>query len=91
MKEQPSKDFLRNQPSNTSKIASRRASGLVARRLISNSSQPRVHIASRRSRNAIARSTFVLKLTYRLAFAQPDFASMVSMPTWLTPSLENKS
>jgi len=62
MKEHPSKDFLWNQPSNTSKIASRRASGLVARRFISDSNQPRVHKVSRRSRNAIASSTFVLKL-----------------------------
>ena len=65
--------------------------GLVARRLISDSSQPRVHTVSRRSRNAIARSTLELKLLYRLAFAQPDLASIVSMPTWLTPFVENSS
>ena len=91
MKEQPSKDFLWNHPSNTSKIASSRAVGLVARRLISVSSQPRVHIVSLRSRNAIARSTLELKLLYRLAFAQPDLASTVSMPTWLTPFVEKSS
>ena len=47
MKEHPSKDFLWNQPSNTSKIASRRASGLVVRRFISDSNQPRVSTVSR--------------------------------------------
>src|SRR5271170_4897807 len=91
MKEQPSKDLLRNQSSKTSKIASRRAFGFVARRLISDSSHPRVHSASRRSRNAIARSTLELKLLYRLAFAQPDLARTVSMPTWLTPLVEKRS
>src|ERR1700722_17839718 len=56
------KDFFRNQPSNTSKIASNRASGLLARRRTSDSSQSRVHTASLRSRNAIASSTLLSKL-----------------------------
>src|SRR6266478_4665754 len=61
--EQRSNVFLRNQPSNTSKIASNLPSGVEARRLTSASSQPRVHNASRRSRKAIARSTLESKLS----------------------------
>ena len=41
--------------------------------------------------NAIARSTLESKLLYRLAFAQPDLASTVSMPIWLTPFVEKSS
>src|SRR6266481_8331654 len=62
MNEHPSKVFFRNQPSNTSKIASNLLSGVDARRFTSASSQPRVHTASRRSRKAMARSTLESKL-----------------------------
>ena len=44
--------------------------GFDARFLISVSNHPRVQTISRRSRKAMAKSTFELKLPYRLAFAQ---------------------
>ena len=91
MNEQPSNERLRNQPSNTSKIANSLSSGFDARFLISVSNHPRVQTISRRSRKAMAKSTFELKLPYRLAFAQRALARIVSMPTWLTPFVANNS
>ena len=90
MNEQPSKSGSANHSPKTSKIASSRAAGSLARRSTSACSQPRVQRSSRAARKATISSSLDAKLRYSVIFAAPASAMMRSTPTARVPCLREQ-
>ena len=91
MNEQPSNSGVRNQASNTSKMASNCSRGSALRCSTSPWSHLRVHTSSRRSKNANTRSCLEAKWRYIVCRATPDRSMIASIPTAWMPRRENSS